>query len=346
MKRARFFALAAVLFLALGAMGLHGSAAEGGLLCNGEAYRSPFLMEHGYSGDEKSWDAFDTAGLFGLDGGDGEIFAYSGDVNGKVRKNAVYCRMNLEDFPSLDRETAQRLRAVLLRCYPHVQDISAVAADANPWLERNGYPPIADLQAGEAVLAAQQAVWRLVHGKRYTVIDPYIRCIEPTERETDSTDGNIFGLYRYFLSLEGAAPMAAVVSDRVFENLTYQSEREEGSGYTVTAQCALDIPISDGDGLTLSARCGGQTQSVPLVCGGVYGFAFSGLSAPKEIRLEVSGYQTGNDVYLFSSKTAQIMLGFDRSRLAVHGEAAAYPRKNLNASVECAKDSFPVFDFD
>lgn len=322
-------------------------------------YTSPFKMHHAYSdiaaGGSSSWDYYYTNEIFQLvntskleDGGTGayaSIPVYCTDVDTSTRTSTTYRRINLEDSTYHASGAAARLRAVILSSFPYLQDMSAIADAANPWLEANGYTRIENLQIGETMLATQQAIWEITHGENYTILEQYSGCgtydgreavytLNADEKQTDNTKANITGLYQYFLSLDGADPMDDAISEYTFENVVYNAVKEEDGTYTATAEFYINTSIDSDDALTLSASCNGVVQAVELAQSGAYSFSFEGLAEPKEIELQINGYQTGGDVYLFDSEgdrtNSQSMIGYDNSRLPVHGEAVASPERILN----------------
>lgn len=322
-------------------------------------YTSPFNMHHAYSdiaaGGNSSWDYYYTNEIFQLvntsklkGGGTGayaSIPVYCTDVDTSTRTSTTYRRINLEDSTYHASGAAARLRAVILSSFPYIQDMSVITAAANTWLEANGYTQIENLQIGETMLATQQAIWEITHGEKYTILEQYSGCgsydgseavytINAEEKHTDNSKSNITGLYQYFLSLDGMDPLDDAVSEYTFENVVYHAVKEEDGTYTVTAEFLVNTGVDSGDQLTLSASCSGEIQSAELTQGGEYSFSFAGLAEPEEIKLQINGYQTGGDVYLFDSEgdrtNSQSMIGYDNSRLPVHGEVVASPERVLN----------------
>ncbi len=290
-------------------------------------YTSPFNMHHAYSdiaaGGNSSWDYYYTNEIFQLvntsklkEGGTGayaSIPVYCTDVDTSTRTSTTYRRINLEDSTYHASGAAARLRAVILSSFPYIQDMSVITAAANTWLEANGYTQIENLQIGETMLATQQAIWEITHGEKYTILEQYSGCgsydgseavytINAEEIHTDNSKSNITGLYQYFLSLDGMDPLDDAVSEYTFENVVYHAVKEEDGTYTVTAEFLVNTGVDSGDQLTLSASCSGEIQSAELTQGGEYSFSFAGLAEPEEIKLQINGYQTGGDVYLFDSE--------------------------------------------
>ena len=379
MKMKRIFALALALLVgvsALGGMPLSASAAGTGVsdayvltydgAVEGYAYgdypfmyRSPFEMYHGYSdpeaGSSSVWKYYYTNEIFQLvnttklaEGGTGafaSIPVYCTDVDTNTREAATYRRINLEDSTYHETGAAARLRAVVLNSFPYIQDVSAIAAAANVWLAANDMTAIENLQIGEAMLATQQAIWKITHGDKYSILDPYTGCnsyngtgtvytMNSEETETVNTENNIIGLHAYFMSLEGMAPLDDAVSEYSFENLVYGADQAEDGTWTVTVDVDIVTTVGEGDSLTLTATCGQEAKTTEVEEGGAYSVTFEGLAEPMEVKLQLSGYQVGGDVYLFDAEgdrtASQSFIGYDDSCLPVYGEVTASPDRVIN----------------
>ena len=321
-------------------------------------YKSPFQMRHSYNdpaaGQNSVWTYTYTNEIFQLintnalqTGGEGayaSISAYCTDVDTSTRGNSSYRRINLEDSTYHATGAAPRLRSVILNSFPYIQSMEQIASSANVWLRANGMELIENLQVGEAMLATQQAIWMITHGDKYTVEDPYIGdsgydgsgavyTTNSGEAETPNTERNITGLQAYLLALPGTAPLVDAVSEYTFENVAYSALREESGSYTVTVSFRVNTTFSKDDLLSLSASCGGQTQSVDLTEAGEYQFTFRELDSRPEVKLEINGTKTGGDVYLFDAagdrSASQSMVGYDSSILPVHGEVTVKPDRML-----------------
>ncbi len=321
-------------------------------------YTTPFQMHHTYhdpSGSGPDWSNTYSPEVFQLinttlleQGGEGayaSIGAYCTDVASYTRGNTNYRRINLEDSTYHASGAAARLRSVILKSFPYVTDMEAIAASANTWLQANGLSEIQQLQVGEAILATQQAIWKITHGASYSIDDAYVGCgsydgsnavfhTNSGEGETEYTENNIQMLFEYLMALPGTAPISDAVSEAVFEEPVYSAVREEDGTYTVTVSFRVNTQVGSRDSLTLSAQCGDQRQSIELAEGGSYQFTFRELEDRPEVKLEINGYQLGGDVYLFdapgSRDTSQSMVGYDDSLLPVHGEVLVTPDRILN----------------
>lgn len=320
-------------------------------------YVSPFKMKHSYNDPVtgSAWEYTYTNEIFHLinttklvetgEGAYASVPVYCTDADTNTSSGAVYRRINLEDSTYHASGAASRLRAVILNSFPYVQDMTVITEKANYWLSVNGFQPVSNLQIGEAMVATQQAIWEITHGEKYTVIDHYTSCasydgsgavytVNAEETATENTETNIVGVYQYLLSLDGMAPMDDAVSEATFENVYYSAVEAEDGSYTVTASCDVNTVVGEGDALTLSASCGDAVQQIELEKGGSYRFTFENMAYRQEVKLQINGYQVGGDVYLFDTvgdrTAAQSMVGYDDSRLPVHGEVVASPERVLN----------------
>ena len=129
-------------------------------------------------------------------------------------------------------------------------------------------------------------------------------------------------------------PQDLAVSEASIRNLAYESVKEEDGTYTVSVMFDLVATIDSGDHITLSATCGDEIMAPSLEENGKYNATFTGLEEPKEIVVEITGTQSGGDVYLFDAigdrTTAQSMVGYDNSTLPVYGKAVATPDRVVN----------------
>ena len=320
-------------------------------------YTSPFGMRHSYNDPDTGakWSYSYSNEIFHLintaklsEGGEGayaSIAAYCTDADTGAKRDTVYRRINLEDSTYHTPGSAARVRAVLLNSFPYVQDMDAITKAANVWLKANGMPEIQQLNIGEAMLATQQSVWKLTHGEKYAVTDPYtefhgydgngaVSQINAEEVETEYTESNIVGLYSYLMSLEGIGPRMDAASEWSFEGVTYTDALQEDGTYNVTVTGSVNTTVSAGDEMVLSAQCGEEVKSQPLTAAGSFSFSFEGLADRAEVELQINGYQQGGDVYLFDAEgdrtTSQSLVGYDSSRLPVHAQVIAKPDRILD----------------
>lgn len=320
-------------------------------------YKSPIWMEHTYYDfdagtyltslySNEIFHLINTTKL--AEGGEGayaSIAGYCTDVSTGTRSDTVYRRINLEDSTYHLSGAAGRLRAVILNTFPYIQDMGVITQAANVWLQANGRTLIEQLQVSEAMVATQQAVWKLTHGEDYTIVNHYdsfdaydgsgaVSTINENDAETEFTATNIEGLYQYLMTLDAMAPLDDAVSEATFENVVYNAVKQEDGTYTVTVSFRVNTTVGAGDSLTLTATCGENVQSIPLTQGGDQSFSFEGLANRPEVDLEITGYQAGGDVYLFDATGdrthSQSMVGYDSSTLPVYGKVTATPDRVLN----------------
>lgn len=320
---------------------------------------SPFAMRHTVTQDNGARDTSDGfPRIFNLintakleSGGAGayaSIAAYCADAFADIRENTRYRRINLEDS-GLENETAGKLRAVVLNAYPR-KTVKAIQARANSWLRHQGLPEIVELQSGEAILAAQAVIWKLTGGNQYAIQSFYsgqadpgnpedVIDISPMDQcETEHTVQNVESLYNYLSNLAAKRPRYDAISEASLEAPGYTAVQEADGTYTVTAAVTVNATVSEWDSLALSAACGGQLQNRTITNAGEYSFRFQGLSECFEVKVEISGEQYGGDVYLFDAEgergSRQTLVGYDSSRIPVHGEILLTPQPEDNAAAE------------
>lgn len=322
-------------------------------------YKSPFMMQHSYNdpeaGPNSVWTYTYTNEIFqlintstipteGAEGPYASIAVYCTDADTSTRSSANYRRINLEDSTYHASGAAQRLRSIVLNSFPYIQDPAAIQEAANTWLSANEKTLVQDIKIGEIMLATQQAIWKITHGEKYQVTNPYtgigtydgsdaVYQINAEETESEYTKTNIISLYEYFLAMEGTAATENAVSEYSFKNAQYTA-KQENNAYTVTVSCDVEATIDADDTLTLAATCGDAIKSIVLDAPGTYSFSFEGLSERLPVKVEINGYQTGGDVYLFDAlgdRTAsQSFVGYDNSKLPVHAELELTPERIID----------------
>lgn len=306
-------------------------------------YISPFAVRYTLTGKNGRESAASSPRLFNLinttklrDGGEGpyaSIAAYSLSVSPVIEESTGFRRVNLEDSGYFTDSAAKMLRAVVLNAFPR-KNLIALQVRANFWLRREGLPEIVNLQSGEAVLAAQAAVWKLANGENLDIQSLYggINTQEnrddavdlgmPLERETEHTAQNVASLFRFLYNLEPEEPRYSAASEASLKNPSYKAVKEPDDTYTVTVAITVDTTVSKWDSLVLSAVCGEHRKTQTVARAGEYCITFRGLPDCFDIELELNGEQYGADVYLLQPQTdlSQILLGYDSGIFPVHGE--------------------------
>lgn len=260
-----------------------------------------------------------------------------------------YRRINLEDSTYFDDHAAGRIRAVFMNSFPYVKDMSVITGKVNQWLKEQGgeYTEVSGLTAAEVVTATQYTIWVIangddVQGKKtyvYTDTDTYTaeglkddvvyitnEYMDCTEGKRDTTANNIAMVQKY---LEQLAPMKAqktVASDAVLAVDSFSKSLQADGTYNVSVKYAVKAALGSSDTLTLTASYGTTQKNVLLTANELVGtLALTGVKSDEDIKLEINGYQTGGDVYMFDSNgdraASQSMVGYDTSSLPVHAEA-------------------------
>lgn len=326
-------------------------------------YVTPFTVNHRITYDDGSiyynggnfpevFNLINTAKL--AEGGTGayaSIAAYCTDAATGMKENTTYRRINLEDSSYYPSGAAGRIRSVVMNSFPKL-DVASIEKNANAWFASRGEEGLTQLQSGEAIVATQTAIWKLANGDNYTInahfagmqdlretwLNDYLgQTIDASaadQQETEYTADNIERLYQYLYNLDPMGVQYDAVSDATLENGVYSAAKEEGGTYTVTVTANVNTTVGAEDQLTLSATCNGQVQNQTVSAAGSYSFTFTGMSERYEVRLEINGYQCGGDVYLFDAYgergASQSLVGYDGSKLPVHGEVLLTPDRILN----------------
>lgn len=312
-------------------------------------YGSLYNLKHTYydadTGDRREYDSSPV--IFNLEYGDGDrtvrIPVYCTDANTTTRSNTTYRRINLEDSTFYPDGSAARLRAVVMHSFPYLT-VEKVAQAVNA----TGENQVTDLTQGELLNATQAAIWKIAHGDKYTLRSYFTgmgsiawydlsEFVEPDSlRECvqgANTESNIKAVYDYLLSLDGMEPLYDAVSEYTFDNVVYSAVKQEDGTYTITVTYEINTQIGAQDELTFRATCGDVVQSGKLTTGKGK-VVFENVKERENVVLEINGYQCGGDVYLFDSvgdrNNAQSMIGYDDTKLPVHGEVIASPDRVIN----------------
>lgn len=301
------------------------------------AYVTPFAVgQTVFHRDGTQWGSGSCAPrIYHLTGEDGHsVFAYS--ANAAAEGLGSYRRINLEDSPLFSRTAAGKLRAISANSFPRKQ-VGEIQESANQWLREMGLSQIRELQSGEAILAAQIAIWKTAGGNSYQVNSLYSGRMdlgementalygeETAQQETDNTGDNVSLLYAYFSNLDPIQPSDVLLSDASITRTVYTCVQEE-NGYCADISVTVSGPV--GEGLLLRAQCEGKTREKPITGEGEYSVSFSGLAERSEVEISIQGVQHGADVYLFEAKGEEnrILLGYDDSVLPVCCERILIP---------------------
>lgn len=221
---------------------------------------------------------------------------------------------------------------------------------------------VEDLTVGEAIAGTQAAVWQATHGTSLSYTDlmysAYKTDISDTVQHYDicdeerwnghlvytGTTGELFDLtdendeelgdrieavYDYLMALEPMAPQDVIVSSASFTNVEAPIFYKNSDGtIDMKVTVTVDVRMEAGDSLTLTAslKNGTYTASAPLSNGSqTITLTFEDLPDAmkrEKVLLEISGLQSGSDVYLFDAEgdrgASQSMVGMADGRLPVY----------------------------
>lgn len=283
------------------------------------------------------------------------IEAYCTDACISAERGHAYQRTNLEDCTFYDDTAAGRIRAIFLHSFPYLKDISAIETEANAWITANQADAsgISGLTGAEAITATQIAIWSVANGEDVKVSRPYRSTdtytaeelagevvylqdayVDCTENARETTKNNIEMLYTYLTSLAPEGPAEKAISEASFvsRDMTVTAADD---GYQIVVNATVNATVGAQDSLTLTASLDGQTVSVPVSHGeNTYTLTFDKVAKPNLVTLEINGYQTVADVFLFDGNgdrsASQSMVAYDDSRLPVHAETTIEPDRVLN----------------
>lgn len=283
------------------------------------------------------------------------IEAYCTDACINAQSGHVYQRTNLEDCTFYDDTTAGRIRAIYLNSFPYLKDIASIEASVNAWLAETGddYTAVSGLTGAEAITATQIAIWVVANGEDVELGTPYYYSepytaeeltgevvyskdayVDSTEDSRDTTGNNIQMLYDYLTALAPEGPAEQAISGASFVS-TDMIAVEGSEGYQVSVTAKVNAVVNEGDSLTLTAVLGDHKLTTELKDGEKnYTFIFEKVTDPQPVTLEINGYQTVADVFLFDANgdrsASQSMVAYDDSQLPVHAETVVEPDRILN----------------
>ena len=313
-------------------------------------------MEKWWITSQQVYNLINTTKL--AEGGTGayaSIAAYCTDACINAESGHSYRRTNLEDCTFYDNATAGRIRAIFLQSFPYLKDIASIETSVNAWLAetKSDYTAVSGLTGAEAITATQIAIWVVANGKDVELGSPYYYSepyteeeligeavyskdayVDCTEDSRDTTGNNIQMLYDYLIALSPAAPAQQAISGGSFTG-TDMVAIAGNKGYQISVTADVNAVVNEGDALTLTAVLGNQKLSTALTDGEqTYTFIFENVTDPQPVTLEINGYQTVADVFLFDANGdrsgSQSMVAYDDSRLPVHTETVVEPDRVLN----------------
>ena len=229
-----------------------------------------------------------------------EIWNLTEEGTGRTRIPAYQLTadpVDLEDMTGLyrvvpmDSEDESRLREILLRSVPYLST-EEIENEVNRVL---GSGTVSDLTEGEAISAAQQAIWKIRYGDRMVSRKTYVslrgiseyqldRFVYPDSlkesREQSTTVANIRNLYQYYLTLD-------VEEDIVLHRVQYDAERTADGRYRITVTVETDGFHWLKEGL-LEISCG-QIHQCAEILKEETAISLHGLEEPMPVKIRLKG---------------------------------------------------------
>lgn len=303
----------------------------------------------------------------------GEHFpTYCGDIHVTAVQGTDYRRLNLEDS-SFSASSAGKIRAILQEGFYIIpingesedDHAARVAAKTAALAAASGAD---DLTTGEAIAATQAAIWKIVHGAELTFPKFCRYVFNPTNTKYGSLcsyselryknnaliNSTIETAYNYLISLDPVAATEKTVSPSSFTDLNDPAFTRNADGsYNISVTTTVDVQISSGDSLSLTARLNDNYVSEKSLVNGKQTVTLNLNNVPEslisqDVTLAISGYQTSKGYFFFDSEGArgasQSMVGYDNSRLPVYAAVRAAEDRVLNiyksANVPIGNDSY------
>ena len=304
------------------------------------------------------------------------IPAYCTDASVGAHAGYEYQRVNLEDSSYYPEGVAGHIRAIMWKSFPHITDMNVIEDAVNTWLDESGisHTDVDDLTTEEALQATQLAIWDLAGGDDVTVRDVFNdwfgdgKCnwgwtygdggeydiegwiyytsedalVNPFETLGENTENNIEMLFDYLMALDPMEPQTVVVSEISFTEKELTVINNGDDTYDVKVSATVDVNINEGDELVLTASLGDAIKSVQLADGiNEFAYTFEDVKSLADVKLEINGYQTGEDAYFFTGEervTTQSMVAFDNSKLPVHAETTVGLDRVINFKKTTVED--------
>lgn len=305
---------------------------------------SPFLGGYTCSGKANQ----DLGEIYRLTFGNTQVLAYRTSP-GSQPEDGIYTPGGLACLGAV----SGRLRTVIAGGYPQV-DVRQLEEQANAWLGSQGEPEVAALQPGEALLATQITLWKLLDPGAFPDGGQYAgwkdlsssswagyrkRLQAPeslTQVPTEHTARNIQSLIRYLEALPPVEANGTLISDAALAEASYRASREEAGTWQVTVEVP-GISCGEGGEMTLKASCNGQEKVLALEEEPSYRFNFSGLDSPQPVTLTLEGVQTAEDALLLSAGET-LLIGWAQGTIPVCGQITLRPDRILHIQKNAAPE--------
>ena len=196
----------------------------------------------------------------------------------------------------LQGREGNKLRAIMLQSFPYLS-LDELENRVNGML---GEGAAESLTEGEAICAAQQAIWKVWYADRFESEKLYVsirgisqyqpsRFLYPeslqNSTEQESTERNIQNLYRYYLSLAGDAP--AQEGEISFTDVSYASRQRADGTTAVTVTFGINANRQT-EHLYVTVRCGNFYRREPVQEKQVQ-MQFTGLEKEEAVILMLDG---------------------------------------------------------
>lgn len=338
-------------------------------------YFSPYVTDYLFDG-VPSYIQHNVFSLYNTVTGE-VVPTYCTDIKVGALPDRHYRQLNLEDS-TYAAASAGQLRSIVLNGY-YLVPIKGETLDAHAVRSAQKLQELGDaagvegLTVGEAIAATQCAIWRSAHGAVLEFTD-FVRSIYTTklpnltkyydlcneERINGHIDytvsaygqvslnpdsdaylnARIKAVYDYLLSLEPTAPTNMIVSPASFSNTTESNPVLNADGtYDITVSTTVDVSLSEGDSLTLTAAVNDTYFEDVALVDGRQNLTLTIENVPAELALNavtltIDGEQSVSEVFLYDAyggrESAQTMIGMDSARMPVRAAVVATQPRILN----------------
>lgn len=277
------------------------------------------------------WNAPEVWNLVGAGSEEPGIPAYSLTAEPVAEMDAV-CGYTVKP---LSCEDSEKLQAIVLHSFPYLS-LEELEKRVN---DVRGEGSIVNLTEGEAISAAQQAIWKVWYADRFESEKLYVsirgisqyrmsRFLYPGSledtTEQDTTKSNIRNLYQYYLGICGTD--FKTEEELAFADVKYESVRMEDGSTSVTVSFRIaGIPETEDLYLTVSGE--GFLRREPVREGEVT-LSFTGLEKEERILLMLDGTQTRMRAFQFvSEQNAPVLIGCRMQKHRVFAQLQVGPEE-------------------
>ena len=236
------------------------------------------------------WNAPEVLNLTDNSGKESAVPAYTftGEPFQISEKTLIYRKENL------DGETGEIISGIISKSIPYAS-VEEIEEAANQVL---GAGSVVNLTVGEAITAAQQAIWKVSYGDRYVSQQTFVsirgmgeyapeQFLHPESlmesAEQERTEENIKNLYQYYLYQQDR--LAETQLD--VSNVRYDVRQQDDGSYMI--EVSFEIPYPDAiTDLNLTVQCGMMTET-EKVSDKQMTLLFQGMEKPEPVELILHG---------------------------------------------------------